>query len=68
MKRAFESVTRRGALAASAAAGALAAFAHGLLKGPVSPQGLQAIPILASEPAGYRVTEHVRRYYRSTRL
>jgi hypothetical protein len=68
MKRAFESVTRRGALAACAAAGALAAFAQGLFNGRVPMQRRQAIPIAASEQAGYRVTEHVRRYYRSTLL
>jgi hypothetical protein len=66
MKSVFETFTRRSALAATAAAAALAAIAHGLFTGPAASLRRQAIPIPLDERKGYRVTEHVRRYYRST--
>jgi hypothetical protein len=68
MKRAFESLTRRSALAACAAGGALATIARGLFSSPVPSEQLQAIPITPDPQRGYRLTEHVRRYYQSTRL
>ena len=67
MKAAFEAITRRGAVAAATlatAAAALAAMAHRLAPGPA----LQPVPIPTDEGRGYRMTEHVRRYYQSTRL
>jgi hypothetical protein len=66
MKRAFETITRRSALAAAATAGALAAIAQALFSGAAASRRLQAIPVAVDERRGYRVTEHVRRYYRST--
>jgi hypothetical protein len=64
MNRAFEALTRRGAVAAAAAAAALAAMAHRLSGTPA----LRPIPIAPPKRLGYRTSEHVRRYYQSTRL
>jgi hypothetical protein len=66
MNRALEILTRRGALAAAAAAGAMAAVASRLSANPMPSARLQPIPIGTGQRPGYRVSEHVQRYYRST--
>jgi hypothetical protein len=63
-----KSLDRRGMLAGAGAVGALAATAAVLPTAqstPSEPASAQPLPHTA---AGYRLTEHVKRYYASTRI
>ncbi|NBQ90775.1 MAG: formate dehydrogenase [Betaproteobacteria bacterium] len=72
MKPASESVlSRRKALAGAGAVGAVAAVAAVASTGLASaPQQTAAAPSEAQQdgPAGYRLTEHIQRYYSTARV
>jgi hypothetical protein len=64
-----KSLERRTMLAGAGTVGALAAAAAVLpAVQSVVPQPQAAAPTLADTAAGYRLTEHVKRYYASTRI
>jgi hypothetical protein len=59
--------SRRGFLWGAAAAGAATAAVATLPRtGTPEPQAAEAAPKAPENGGGYRVTEHVKRYYRST--
>lgn len=67
MDRHVNAPTRRSLMTAAAGASALVAaapFLPSATRGPAAPQQAPT----ANGGGGYHVTEHVRRYYRSTRL
>ena len=53
-------------MTAAAGAGALAAAASFSPPGRVTPVGPQPVPTGTRAGGGYRLTEHVKRYYRTT--
>jgi hypothetical protein len=64
-----QSPARRGVLAGVGTVGALAAAATLLPKGPQALADARPAPDAASAAeSGYRLTEHVRQYYRTTRV
>jgi hypothetical protein len=68
MSRPALALTRRGLAVAAAGAGALAAALHLLQRTPPAPDTGEARPAPPDRGGGYRLTEHVRHYYRTTRL
>jgi len=67
-KSSTPALTRRTVFAGAGAAGALAAVAA-VLPGPVkAPAQATATPPEPTEGTGYRLTEHVKRYYATARV
>jgi hypothetical protein len=69
MKERENKVGRRTVMAGAGAAGALAAVATLLQPRAAPPAGAQDTgPLAADATPGYRLTEHVKRYYRTARV
>jgi hypothetical protein len=68
MSRPALALTRRGLAVAAAGAGALAAALHLLQRTPPEPDASEARPTPPARGGGYRLSEHVQHYYRTTRL
>jgi hypothetical protein len=68
MDRPEATLSRRGLITAAAGAGAVLAGAHLARRNDALPAS--APPAASEAPAakGYRLTEHVRRYYQTTRI
>ena len=61
--------SRRGFMMGAAVAGAATAAAVALPKNPVTPEPVaEPNPPAPEGGGGYRVSEHVKRYYRTTRV
>ena len=69
MKDREDKLARRTVLTGTGAVGALAAAAA-LLPGRQPPVAAEKVaePLAADTSAGYRLTEHVKQYYRTTRV
>lgn len=68
-KQSTSPISRRTALAGAGTAGALAAAAAVLPLGKASPEPVAAKPRTEPEAGGgYQLTEHVKRYYQTTRV
>jgi hypothetical protein len=68
MNRPVAALSRRGLMTAAAAAGAVVATAHLARVDDAAPS---ATPLPGAKPAGaegYRLTEHIKRYYQTTRV
>lgn len=60
-------LSRRTLFAGAGSAGALAAAAA-VLPGAAAVPSAPAAPVAGDAPEGYRLTEHVKRYYRTARV
>lgn len=68
-KQTTSPISRRKALAGAGTAGALAAAATVLPLGKGAPETVAAkTPAEAGSTGGYQLTEHVKRYYQTTRV
>lgn len=68
MSQAQQKVTRRRLFAGAGAAGALAAVAAALPSRPAQEQTPPQAENTAEAREGYRLTEHVQRYYQTARV
>ncbi|CAG9180120.1 formate dehydrogenase [Cupriavidus pinatubonensis] len=69
MKETQPRVARRTFLAGAGVVAAAAGAASLTARGPAAPAGIAAIPEPSDAPSdnkGYRVSEHIRKYYRTT--
>jgi hypothetical protein len=66
MNRSADALTRRGLITSAAGAGAVAAAAQLLPSVRVASTDSQPAPATQGRSGGYRLTEHVKRYYRTT--
>ncbi|MDB5900434.1 MAG: hypothetical protein JWP41_4036 [Ramlibacter sp.] len=66
MNRPVAALSRRGLMTATAAAGAVVATAHLLRPSKFAPSELSPSPPKTAGATGYRLTDHIKRYYQTT--
>jgi hypothetical protein len=66
MNRPVSALSRRGLITAAAGTGALVTMAHFLRSSNQGPSETSPPATGAARAQGYRLTEHIKRYYRTT--